>query len=95
MLAGAVLESTDATGDACRQRYGANTAWLELTFRTAGPDDDGFFPVTDAVTTDGVRISRIILDDLTVQVEADTSDPAAISTWDASIAGVHALDPTT
>lgn len=92
VLSGAELESSGAEGADCVQRFTSGDSWVELTYRDAtGADDEGFSPLGETLLTDGARTSRAVLDDLTIDVVADTSDPAGISTWDASLVGAGAL----
>ncbi|MEM7337152.1 MAG: hypothetical protein AAF467_00820 [Actinomycetota bacterium] len=91
VLAGASHTSTEAAGDACVVRYTSDADWVELRFQPATGDNDQLFPISDAVSTDGARLTRVTQASGSTDVIADASDPASISTWDASIAGASAL----
>lgn len=92
VLPGAAL--TGVNGPGCVQRYTAGADWIELRFEPATGDGDGLFPVTDELSTNGLDTTRVQLADGAVDVTAAASDPAGISTWDASLAGAGALlDP--
>ncbi|MCP3988138.1 MAG: hypothetical protein GY724_03625 [Actinomycetia bacterium] len=91
VLADAVLETTEDTGTSCVQRFTAGADWIELTYQDAGDDDTGFENIGETLTTDGLQTSRVDLANRTVEVVAMTSDPAAMSTWDASLVAVFAL----
>lgn len=92
VLSGAVPESPAAAGGDCVQRFTAGDDWVELTFRIADGDDAGFQQVADGLATDGVQTTRVEVDGDWVEVVASTSDPASISTWDASLVGALAFD---
>ena len=89
VLPGAALEESEAIGRACRQRFSTDEAWVDLTYGAAGQGE--FSAVSDVVSTDGVSVSRVELDDRVVDVFADTSDPRGISRWDASLVGAQAI----
>ncbi|MCP3910849.1 MAG: hypothetical protein GY713_07855 [Actinomycetia bacterium] len=92
VMANAVPETTEDTGNTCVQRFTAGADWIELTYQDAGDDDTGFNSLGETLRTDGIGTSRVDLANRTVEVLATTSDPAAISTWDASLVAVVALD---
>ena len=91
VLTDAVLETTEDAGTTCVQRFTAGADWIELTYQDAGDDDTGFAGLGETLATDGFQTSRVDLANRTVEVVAMTSDPASISTWDASLVAVFAL----
>ncbi len=91
VLTDAVLETTEHAGTTCVQRFTAGADWIELTYQDAGDDDTGFDNIDETLATDGLQTSRVDLANRTVEVVAMASDPATISTWDASLVAVFAL----
>ena len=93
VLAEAERESTEPSGAAFVQRFTAGSEWVELRYEEAGTDASGLSKIGDALATDGVRRSRATLQDRSIDVVANASDPAGISTWHASLVGAGALAP--
>lgn len=92
MLSGVEPVSTNAVGDTCVRRYESGDDWIEVAFSAA--DDsllDELLPVNDVILTDGGTRSVARTAAGNVLVTAATSNPAGISTWDASLAGASAL----
>jgi len=91
-LPGAQRTSLEPAGDTCEIRYESGADWIELTVQSADAfRGTVFIDVNEDITTDGATLSTAQTDEGVLAIEASTSDPAAISTWDASLAGAFAL----
>lgn len=91
-LQGAAQESIGAVGDTCVIEFVAGEQSVTLTIHPEGAvPTDQFVEATPGVTTDGATMSTAETESGVVIIEASTSDPAGISTWDASLAGAFAL----
>lgn len=93
-LSGATRDSIEQAGATCQIRYSSGDAFIELIAHPEGTiPTDGFLPLGTEITTDGATMSTAQTESGVIIVQASTSDPAGISTWDASLAGAGALLP--
>ncbi len=91
ILPGATQDSIARVGETCVIQYSSGDDSIVLTIHPEGVfATDDFLPGGD-ITTDAIRLSAVNTEMGEVVVEAETSDPAGIITWDASFLGAFAL----
>lgn len=92
VLPGSALAETTAADDACVQRFTSGESWVEVRLIDGDNyDGDELLEMNDTLATDGIDTSRAKLATGDVVAIATSSNPAGISTWDASLAAVAAL----